>query len=505
MVAIHPNNPRRLFLGGLNLQYSDDGFFFHPTNGTHSDHHQVVFDPGNEAICFCCCDGGVYRSTDFGVNWTLASRWLQVSQLMSLGVAQQGAFVAGSATQDQGIIQTDGSLDWSDFGGGNEWGMFVVDPNDSQHIYISPGNGQLRRSTDRGHSWSNPTTGLTDPWPSQGRQTVPASFAHVAVRPGISNFLIGAAVVFEEVKNDAGAVTDTYGPIRRLYYSRDWGQTWWNAHTLGSTATRVAYAPSSPSRAYAGTESGTFLRNNHGGELGWFEPASGADRPPAGVITCITVDPANADLVYITYGNINPHVYRSVDGGAHWAAVNGVRADMMLPDIAASSLVVDHESSDVLYIGTDVGVFRSNDWGVSWYPYNDAPGNDDLPKVAVTGLAQHTATNRLFASTMGRGLYYTYTSGIVSLRVLAVSYLFHGRPHVGIQYLRVTDGASTFVVTRADLIRRIEAGTDVYTIGSDGSRATVRVMEPDRVHPIQYLQTVADNTTADNLMDLPRF
>jgi hypothetical protein len=60
-------------------------------------------------------------------------------------------------------------------------------------------------------------------------------------------------------------------------------------------------------------------------------------------------------------------------------------------------------------------------------------------------------------------------------------------------------------MTRPDVIRRIEAGTEVYTIGADGSRAEVEVMQPDGTHPIQYLQTVPDNTTADNLESLPRF
>jgi len=114
------------------------------------------------------------------VNWSLSSRFLQATQLDSLGVSQQGTFVAGSATQDQGIIQTDGSPEWSDFGGGNEWGMFVIDPNDSRNIYISPDSGQLRRSSDHGHTWTQPDAGIDPiPWASQKRQTQPASFAHV--------------------------------------------------------------------------------------------------------------------------------------------------------------------------------------------------------------------------------------------------------------------------------------------------------------------------------------
>jgi photosystem II stability/assembly factor-like uncharacterized protein len=504
-VAVHPNNPDRVYLGGLNLQYSTHGWDFHQSDGSHSDHHAIVFDPHNSAVCYTCCDGGVYKSYDYGANWTLASRYLQGTQLMSLGVAQSGTFVVGSATQDEGVIQTDGSLDWSDFDGGNEWGMFVVDPNDSRHIYISPGSGQLRVSSDRGHSYTNPTGGLTDPWPSQGRQTVPASFAHVAVRPGMSNFLIGAARVYDEVKDAHGNVTDSYGPIRRLYYSRDTGQNWWNAHTLPSDGTRVAYAPSHGTRAYAATMDGHFYRNNHGGEAGWYEPAAAANRPPAGVITSINVDHYDADVVYITYGDHNPHLYRSVDGGQNWNAVNGIRADMSLPDIAASALEIDPENSDVLYVGTDIGVFRSNDYGATWYWYNDALGDNDLPKVLVTGLAIHRATNRLFASTMGRGLYYTYTSGIPRLRVLAISHNFRGRRQRGIQYLRVTDGTETYVMTRADVIRRIEAGTNVYTVGADDSRAEVIVMPPDREHPIDYLTTPPDASEANNLLAMPEF
>ena len=514
MVAIDPKDPRCLFLGGVNLQYTDDGFNFHLTSGTHSDHHQVVFHPADNAICYCCCDGGVYKSTDHGVNWALASYQLTATQLMSLGVSRMGSFLAGSATQDQGVIQTDGSMVWDDFGGGNEWGMFVVDPNDSRRIYISPGDGELRCSSDSGHSYTNPTQGLTDPWPSQGRQTKPASFAHVAVRPGMSNFLVGCAFVADEVKDASGNVTDSYGPISRIYYSRDWGQSWWNAHTLPAKPSRVAYAPSDDTRAYAATVDGHFYRNDGGGQGGWYKPLPSTPsrmrrlrgaRLPQGIITCITVDHYDADRVYVTYGDVNPHVYLSTDGGHTWASVAGTRADLALPDIAASALEIDPENPDVLYVGTDIGVFRSNDAGVSWFFYNDSDGDHDLPKLVVTGLGLHPATGRLFASTMGRGLYYTYTSGFLWLRVLRVSHRFRGRMEVGIQSLEVSDGAHTYIYSRSEVIRRIEAGTYVYTVGADGSRAEVLVMDPDNEHPIQYLKTTPDVTMANNLDSLPKF
>ena len=123
----------------------------------------------------------------------------------------------------------------------------------------------------------------------------------------------------------------------------------------------------------------------------------------------------------------------------------------------------------------------------------------------VTGLALQRATNRLFASTLGRGLYYSFTTGIPRLRVLAISHYFRGRRQRGIQYLRLTDGAEIYLMSRSEVIRRIEAGTNVFTVGRDGSRAEVRVMPPDYEHPIDYLMTPADVTQENNLLSMPEF
>ena len=60
-------------------------------------------------------------------------------------------------------------------------------------------------------------------------------------------------------------------------------------------------------------------------------------------------------------------------------------------------------------------------------------------------------------------------------------------------------------MTRQEVIRRIQAGTEVYTVGPDGTRARVRELRPDRQHPQEYLSTSPDATTANNLLSLPRF
>ena len=178
---------------------------------------------------------------------------------------------------------------------------------------------------------------------------------------------------------------------------------------------------------------------------------------------------------------------------------------MTLPDIALLDVIVDTENPDVLYVGSDIGVFRSNDWGSTWYWANDSFGENDLPRVPVTGLAIHPGTHRLYASTMGRGLYYTQATGIVSMRATDVR-LAHEFPQPsGIVKLRLTDGSDTYVMTRQEVIRRIQAGTEVYTLNPNGTRTRVRALEPDNAHPLEYLSTTPDATTANNLLSLPRF
>lgn len=504
MVSVHPRQGRHIYLASVGMQHSFDGWNYADSPGTHSDHHQMVFHRSNDDVAYVCCDGGVYRSTDNGASWHLRSRLLTATQLMSLGVSADGPLVIGSATQDQGIIQTDGSMDWVDHGGGNEWGVFVVDPNDSANIFISPGGGQLRRSTNRGVSYSQPTSGLTDWWAAQNRNTVAASFAHVAVKPGDGSVVVGVATVSDEVKDANGNVTATYAALHRIYYSTNGGVDWSSAFTLPHRGSRAAFAPSDSSRIYVATSQGRVYRSSSSGSGGWSEPATAANRPPAQMITSIAVDPFDKNRVYITYGATNPHIYRSTDGGATWNACNGTDPAVQLPNIALLDVLVDTENPDVLYVASDIGVFRSNDRGATWYWANDSFEEFDLPRVPVTQLGLHPGTHRLYAATMGRGLYYTQATGIVSMRATHVR-LAHEHPQpMGILKLRLTDGARTYTMTRQEVIRRIQAGTEVYTVGPEGTRTRVRTLMPDAIHPQEYLSTSPDRTTANNLLSLPR-
>ena len=167
---------------------------------------------------------------------------------------------------------------------------------------------------------------------------------------------------------------------------------------------RVAFAPSDGRRCYAATSTGNFYRAKKT-TYEWIKAHTPANRPAAAYITGIAVSRSNIERVYISFGGYaNPRVMRSTDGGSHWADRSGTGVGA-LPATPVNTIVVDRDNDDVVYLGTDIGIFRTQDSGVSWHDFNDGWAWQDVPRIIVTELVLRRANNTLYASTIGRGVY----------------------------------------------------------------------------------------------------
>jgi len=187
-----------------------------------------------------------------------------------------------------------------------------------------------------------------------------------------------------------------------LYRTTDGAANWVKVSALmpdGGVISTIAIASSDPNRIVAGTNKGDVV-SSRAALTATAATTWTASRPRAGWITSVAFDPRNVNTVYATYGNFGAaHVYRSRDGGATWAMLDGTGAQA-LPDVPAFCLVVDADRQR-LYLGTDIGLFVSVDDGASWMIEETGFGP------AVTEwLALHRDTSgraRLFAFTHGRG------------------------------------------------------------------------------------------------------
>lgn len=377
MVAVDPNNEDVIFAGGVGLERSSNGGnSFSTITGTHSDKHVIVFDPTNANICYLATDGGVYKSDTNGNRWVLKSDGIVATQFYTVGVGQNSPFVLGGSTQDQGIIRKNffpwGS--WVDTGAGNEGGIFIVDPNNSNNIYVTPWSTNLRRSKDAGVSWTTILNGISNP-------TIAVS--HLAVKYGDSNILLCTQA-------------------NQVYRSFDQGDNWTSVLTIDGNTKSVVFHPSHTSVCFVATDQGRIYRSINNGDPGsWTEPYIPTDKPPFGFITCIAPWWYTMSLLYISYGGYGgQHIFRSVDGGKHWTNASGILPSDALPNVPVTSIVFDQYNPEILYAATGIGIFRTRDGGDSWEPFDDG-----MPRIVVTGLALNRSANKLFASTMGRGVY----------------------------------------------------------------------------------------------------
>jgi hypothetical protein len=153
---------------------------------------------------------------------------------------------------------------------------------------------------------------------------------------------------------------------------------------------------------YAGTAVGNIFvtTNADGGPSTWTQSLLTNTRSyPVSSIALDSHDTTGATAYATVMGFGVGHVLKTADAGASWTDITGD-----LPDSPADSVIVDPNDSNVIYVGTDIGVFQTLNGGTNWVEYGPASGSGTLPDVVVTRL-RIFGNQKLRASTYGRGVW----------------------------------------------------------------------------------------------------
>ncbi len=410
--------------GGLNWTSISNGNGV--TGGLHVDTHWIAVSQTNPNILFTANDGGVWRTDNATadlVAWTSLNQTLNITQFYTIALHPTDPNILLGGTQDNGTDRYNGDTKWFHSRGG-DGGAVVIDQSNPQvmyHTFINSNNSSGAApvigpeiSFDSGNSWTR-----------RGCFSCAAQPGNLNPSDRVSNY----APMAQHIGFTGAGGNVIYFGTHRLYRSADQGVTWTGlgagADGFGADLTKNMPLSSSGFPSYISAIAAHPALNSNAnppGEMIWVGTGDGLVQFTANVgalagatfsnvtraplpnryVTDIALDPNDQRRAVVVYSGFNAntpatpgHVFLTTDQGATWTNISG-----NLPDIPATSIVIDPLLLNTYYIGTDLGVFQTMDGGATWIRLSNG-----APNVAVFMLRYHAATRSLVAATHGRGVF----------------------------------------------------------------------------------------------------
>jgi Secretion system C-terminal sorting domain len=368
-LTVSPTNANEIFTGFLNIWKSIDGGvtmtqvnnWSSPSSAsyTHADIHFLRYY-GNKL--YCGSDGGVYVSSNAGVNFTDLTKTMQIGQPYKIDVANSNSNKIIAGLQDNGGHIYNGTR-WQNFYGAD--GMDVcISPMDSNLSYGFVQYGQsMYRSTTGGAS---------------GGFVCNAPTAETGTNDTGGNWVTPMAI------NSLGEVYAGYGSLYKLV-----GTAWVLQNTTSFGTGNVELVEIDPSdnnimyvingtQLYKSTDKGITFTLIH---------------TAASTIVGFTVHSANSSILYY---NTSAQVMKSINGGTAFTAFTNTG----MPAISRTCIAHQNNAVNSLYLGTTLGVYYIDDTLSAWTPFETA-----LPNVKVTDLEINIVDNNITAGTYGRGVW----------------------------------------------------------------------------------------------------
>lgn len=408
-----------IFLADVRMQMSEDGgktFVQMNEQFKHSDNHALAFKKSDPKFMLVGTDGGLYISYDHTKTWKFIDN-LPVTQFYKLALDDTEPFYnIYGGTQDNntqcGPSRTDNlhgirNADWE-----------VVLFADGHQPATEPGNPDI----------------VYAEWQQGNLVRIDRSTGEVVhIQPQA-----GEAEPFERFNWDAPILVSPHNPTTiyyasyRVWKSTDRGDNWtaisgdltknqermalpimgkkqsydnaWDLYAMSvfNTITSLAESPKQKGLIYAGTDDGLIQVTEDDGKTWRKIPVSKLPGAPStAFVNNIVADLFDAATVYVAldnhkYGDFKPYLYKSSNKGKTWTSISSNLPQKTI----VWRLVQDHVQPNLLFIGTEFGVYFSTNGGKEWKQLKGG-----IPTIAVRDLSIQRRENDLVAATFGRGFY----------------------------------------------------------------------------------------------------
>ena len=410
-IYAHPTAADEVYV--MNVAYwrsTDGGKTFEGSMSPHSDHHDLWINPELPDVMAIADDGGAQVTTDGGENWTTYHNQ-PTAQFYRVAVDDAVPYRIYAAQQDNSTVRIRhrtagsgiGERDWEPTAG-CECGHLAPKPDDPEIVYGGCYDGFLER-VDHRSGLSRVVSVYPDNPMGHGAEGMKYRFQW--------NF----PIFFSPHDPDK-----LYTASQHLHATTDEGQTW---QTLSPDLTRNDSTRMGPSGGpitkdntsveyyctifaagesprvqgvlWTGSDDGLVHVSRDGG-ANWAE-VTPPELPEWTMINSLDVDPHNDGGCYLAatrykLGDYQPMLYHTTDYGATWR-----RCDSGIPRDHFTRVVrADPENAELVYAGTESGMYVSFDGAESWQPLQL-----NLPVVPITDLALKDGD--VIAATQGRALW----------------------------------------------------------------------------------------------------
>src|SRR4051794_1515777 len=414
-IRVDPRNPEKVWVLGSFGVSIDGGKTFrteHTTDRVHTDHHALWIDPANPDHLLLGNDGGLYFSYDGSRNWQFVDN-LPIGQYYDIDVDGRDPYWIYGGTQDNGtwaIPSRTSSLlgitnaDVVNIAYGDGFHV-AIDPKDHRTVYANSQSGRTYLVDQE----TREEQGLR-PVPRDPKEEYRFNWSTaMLMSPHDSSMIFyGGNELFRT--SDRGNTWEAASPD--LTRNQEWKKLPLMGPERGDetlsrddgvsdfgTITTIAESPVQAGVIYVGTDDGNVQVTRDAGK-NWKNVTASFNLPGPRWVSTVIASAHDAGTAYVSFDghqddDFKPYIYKTTDFGASWVSIV---TDM--PDGMSVHALCEHpRSRNVLFAGTEFGLFVSTNGGGKW---SLVRGN--LPRVRIDDILVTRAGNDLVLGTHGRSI-----------------------------------------------------------------------------------------------------
>lgn len=412
-----PVDPDKVYSMDTWIQVTEDGgksFRVLGEDYKHVDNHVMWINPANTDHLLVGCDGGIYETWDMGAHWDFKEN-LPVTQFYKVAVdndvpfynvygGTQDNFSLGgpSRTTSQNGIAND---QWFITHGGDGFES-QVDPDNPDIVYAQSQYGVLVRYDRK----SGEEKGI-QPKERKGENSYrwnwDAPLAVSAHKPGRVYFAANKVFRSDDRGNSWEVISEDLTRQINRNELEVMGRVW-SVDAVAKNGgvspygTIVAFSesPLDENLLVVGTDDGLIQITEDGGGS-WRSVGSFPEVPSRTYVNAVLTSNHDKNVIYAVFnnhknGDFKPYVFVSKDKGNSWINITN-----NLPVKGSTyTIAEDHVKADLLFVGTEYGVFFSNNLGSNWYQLKSG-----MPTIAIRDLAIQPRENDLVMASFGRGFF----------------------------------------------------------------------------------------------------